>query len=150
MCISWCILHLKLCRDRWSDRTGIFSIVCCSRRGTMWLHILRGMKAEVIMHCSHMHSWGIWEVWYLYIFIDASIWNNIVIKDDVRYILVVAWYKEVCYVNNQLSNWTCDFKQLVKQIACWDVSSHPWITECMYLMHVEGVGSSGTSTVTPK
>jgi hypothetical protein len=32
----------------WSDRTGTISIIRCPRRGMMQLHILRGMKAEVI------------------------------------------------------------------------------------------------------
>jgi hypothetical protein len=51
------ILHLKYVIIIWSDRTGTLSIVCCPRRGTMRLHILRGMKAEVILAfaviCTH-------------------------------------------------------------------------------------------------
>ena len=34
----------------WSDRTGTMSIICFPRRGMMQLHILRGMKAEVMLH----------------------------------------------------------------------------------------------------
>jgi hypothetical protein len=49
---------LKLCRDLMvRPYRYIFSIVRCPRRGTMRLHILRGMKAEVILAfadiCTH-------------------------------------------------------------------------------------------------
>ena len=41
---------LKLCRDLMvRPYRYIFSIVRCPRRGTMRLHILRGMKAEIIL-----------------------------------------------------------------------------------------------------
>src|SRR6187455_207590 len=49
---------LKLCRDLMvRPYRYTFSIVRCPRRGTMRLHILRGMKAEVILAfadiCTH-------------------------------------------------------------------------------------------------
>jgi hypothetical protein len=55
----------------WSDHTGTMSIICCPRRGMMQLHILRGMKAEVITAsvamCIHGRSVEpivvMWIVW---------------------------------------------------------------------------------------
>jgi hypothetical protein len=51
-------LLMMLCRDLMvRPYRYIFSIVRCPRRGTMRLHILRGMKAEVILAyadiCTH-------------------------------------------------------------------------------------------------
>ena len=64
---------LKLCRDLMvRPYRYIFSIVCCPRRGTMRLHILRGMKAEdicIAFICIHWSDICIWcgfipsEVW---------------------------------------------------------------------------------------
>ena len=88
-------LHLKFCRDRWSDRTGTLSIVRCPRRGTMRLHILRGMKAEVIMHCIHMHHEVCWQ-WYIFvIIIEAPTCSYVLIEDHVLYIHHVSCCKEV-------------------------------------------------------
>ena len=58
MHIASFILHSKLCRDLMvRPYRYIFSIVRCPRRGTMLLHILRGMKTEVILAfadiCTH-------------------------------------------------------------------------------------------------
>jgi hypothetical protein len=61
---------LKLCRDLMvRPYRYIFCIVRCPRRGTIRLHILRGMKAEVILAfadiCTH-------EV-YIYMKCDITI-----------------------------------------------------------------------------
>jgi hypothetical protein len=40
--------HLKLCRDLGLTVPVQHIIVRCPRRGTMWLHTLRGMKVEVM------------------------------------------------------------------------------------------------------
>ena len=56
---------LKLCRDLMvRPYRYIFSIVRCPRRGTMRLHILRGMKAEVILAFADIctHEVYIWRV----------------------------------------------------------------------------------------
>jgi hypothetical protein len=52
---SFCILsYIAII---WSDCTGTISIVRCPRRGTIQLHIPRGMKAKVItafvVICTH-------------------------------------------------------------------------------------------------
>jgi hypothetical protein len=59
-CHAYCIIHIAFwCYVviLWSVRTGTFSIVRCPRKGMMWLYILRGMKAEVILAfaviCTH-------------------------------------------------------------------------------------------------
>ena len=56
---------LKLCRDLMvRPYRYIFSIVRCPRSGTMRLHILRGMKAEVILAFADIctHEVYIWRV----------------------------------------------------------------------------------------
>jgi hypothetical protein len=52
-CVDMYSAFIILCMEvfvaiLWSDRNSTISIVYCPRRGMMQLHILRGMKAEVI------------------------------------------------------------------------------------------------------
>jgi hypothetical protein len=66
-------LHGSFVAILWSDRTGTISIIRCPRRGMMQLHILKGMKAEVITASVAMciHGWSVepvMVVWILWIF----------------------------------------------------------------------------------
>jgi hypothetical protein len=81
-------LHLKLGRDLRSDRTGTISIVRCPRRGTMWLHTLRGMKTEdicIAFICIHWSDICIWCG-----FISSEVWRQrIYILHSYAYIEVI-------------------------------------------------------------
>jgi hypothetical protein len=69
-----CIMHSlfiawKFVVILWSDRTGTLSIICCPRRGMMQLHILRDMKAEVIIASVAMciHGRGVESIMWMWI-----------------------------------------------------------------------------------
>jgi hypothetical protein len=69
-----CIMHSlfivwKFVVILWSDRTGILSIIYCPRRGMMQLHILRYIKAEVIITSLAMciHGRGVESIMWMWI-----------------------------------------------------------------------------------
>jgi hypothetical protein len=69
-----CIMHSlfiawKFVVILWSDCTGTLSIICCPRRGMMQLHILRDMKAEVIIASVAMciHGRGVESIMWMWI-----------------------------------------------------------------------------------
>jgi hypothetical protein len=65
-CACHVLLHLKLCRDRWSLTIPVqLIIVCCPRRSTILLHILKRYKGRSHMFCIHMHSWSVGSAMFL-------------------------------------------------------------------------------------
>ena len=117
------------------------SIVRCPRRGTM-----RFIPSEVWRQKLHaLHSYAFIKVincrcWWSEVIIQPSV---VVRKEMVFwYIGIIEFYIwNISLVNwsslKLLINSTCALNSLSKQFACWDVSSHPCITQCRYLMFVQ-------------
>jgi hypothetical protein len=130
------------------------SIVCCPRRGMMRLHTLRGMKADdicIAFICIH------WSDICRYCWRREALYNLLWLFEEMRWHWLF-WDYWVLYLQVFLISiviplkcWLIQFFGLnisSKQFTCWDVSSHSYIIQCRYLIHVGNEGSSSTSTFT--
>jgi hypothetical protein len=144
-CHAHCIIYLAFWSYvviLWSDRIHTFSIVCCPRRGTIRLHILRGMKAEAILAfvviCTHevYMKCGIAMLllWFLparcgnqvccmlyscCTFIIRRLWNHVVVK-QCSYVVKqfdIILLAEMCHLTLALLNAGTLFMLGMREVA---------------------------------
>jgi hypothetical protein len=137
----------------WSDRTGTMSIICCPRRGMIQLHILRGMKAEVITASVAMciHGKSVEPIMWMWIVWIFTLWFILALSNWLfAYLLQINLQEESYELCGCLSTVGLHCPIVVCSFfTCWDVSSHSCIVWCRHLISVLGKKGCSSTTTTP-
>jgi hypothetical protein len=143
-----CIMHpssfvWKFCRDHMVRPYRYNEHHTLPEKGMMQLHILRGMKAEVITASVAMciHRWSVapvmvvWIVWIftLWFILELSNWLLV-------YFLQFNIQDDNCELRGCLSTAYLHYPVAVDLFTCWDVSSHSCIVWCRHLILTFGKG----------